>query len=95
MVEKDSSINIINGHVITPDGIIKNGSVQISGNIITGVSADAVEVRGVTTLDAGGRYISPGFIDIHVHGGGGYDFMDNTVGAFLEIAKTHARYGRA
>jgi len=44
-------------------------------------------------LDAGGRYISPGFIDIHVHGGGGYDFMDNTIDAFLEIAKTHARFG--
>ena len=45
------------------------------------------------TIDAGGRYISPGFIDIHVHGGGGYDFMDNTVEAFLEIAKIHARFG--
>jgi N-acetylglucosamine-6-phosphate deacetylase len=30
---------------------------------------------------------------MHVHGGGGYDFMDGTVDAFLEIAKLHARYG--
>ncbi len=30
---------------------------------------------------------------IHVHGGGGYDFMDNTTDAFLEIAQFHARHG--
>lgn len=35
----------------------------------------------------------PGFIDIHVHGGGGHDFMDGTVEAFLGVAETHARYG--
>jgi N-acetylglucosamine-6-phosphate deacetylase len=48
---------------------------------------DAIEI------DAKGDYISPGFIDIHVHGGGGHDFMDGSEEAFLEIANTHARYG--
>src|SRR5690606_13256426 len=37
--------------------------------------------------------LSPGFIDIHVHGGGGYDFMDGTEEAFEQIAIAHARYG--
>jgi N-acetylglucosamine-6-phosphate deacetylase len=93
MDKKQSLINIVNGQVITPDGIIRNGSVQISDGIITGISDHDLQIPGSVTLDAGGRYISPGFIDIHVHGGGGYDFMDSTVEAFLEIAKTHARYG--
>ena len=93
MDKKQSLINIINGHVITPDGMIMNGSVLVRDGIIISVSDHDLEMRGATILDAGGRYISPGFIDIHVHGGGGYDFMDNTVEAFLEIAKTHARYG--
>ncbi len=44
-------------------------------------------------IDAKGKYISPGFIDIHVHGGGGHDFMDNTIEAFLGIARLHARHG--
>ena len=48
---------------------------------------DAIEI------DAEGKYVAPGFIDIHVHGGGGYDFMDATETAFLKIAETHARYG--
>ncbi|MBD0299828.1 MAG: N-acetylglucosamine-6-phosphate deacetylase, partial [Nitrososphaera sp.] len=38
-------------------------------------------------------YISPGFIDIHVHGGGGHDLMDGSEEAFLKIAETHAQYG--
>ena len=93
MDTNQSLINIINGHVITPQGIIANGSVLVRDGIIIGVSDHDPEIPEAMILDAGGRYISPGFIDIHVHGGGGYDFMDNTVEAFLEIAKTHVRYG--
>jgi len=49
--------------------------------------------QAVPVIDAAGKYVSPGFIDIHVHGGGGHDFMDNTLDAFLEIAQLHARHG--
>lgn len=44
-------------------------------------------------LDVCNRYISPGFIDIHIHGGGGFDFMDATIEAFLGVANTHIKYG--
>ncbi len=37
--------------------------------------------------------LMPGFVDIHIHGGGGADTMDATAKAFATIAKTHARYG--
>ena len=86
-------IKITNGRIISPERIIPNGSVLIEDGIITDVAEYDLDIPGAITLDAGGRYISPGFIDIHVHGGGGYDFMDNTVEAFLEIAKLHARFG--
>lgn len=46
-----------------------------------------------TVIDAGGRYLSPGFIDIHSHGGGGYDFLDGTPEAFRGAAELHAEYG--
>ena len=86
-------LKIINGRVITPGGIIKNGTILITNGLITAVGAENIDMPGASVIDAGGRYISPGFIDIHIHGGGGHDFMDNTVEAFLGIAKTHARYG--
>ena len=52
-----------------------------------------LEAEDAIEINANGKYVSPGFIDIHVHGGGGHDFMDGTEIAFLTIAATHARYG--
>ncbi len=45
------------------------------------------------TIDAKGNYLSPGFIDLHVHGGKNYDFMDATPEAFEEIARYHSSNG--
>jgi N-acetylglucosamine-6-phosphate deacetylase len=86
-------IKIFNGKIITPDKIITGGSILITGDIITAVSENNIEVENAVEIDAHGKYISPGFIDIHVHGGGGCDFMDGNKTAFLKIAETHAQYG--
>lgn len=86
-------LKIINGQVITPAKIIKGGSVLVSNGVIAEISEHNIDVPGAAVIDAAGKYVSPGFIDLHVHGGGGHDFMDNTVDAFLEIARTHAKYG--
>lgn len=84
---------IKNGTVITPYRQLRNGSVVIEDGKIVGVHDRPVEIPDAEVIDAAGNYISPGFIDIHVHGGGGADFMDGTLEAFLQIAKTHAQYG--
>lgn len=84
---------IKNGTVITPYRQLPNGSVVIEDGKIVGVHDRPVEIPDAEVIDAAGSYISPGFIDIHVHGGGGADFMDGTLEAFLQIAKTHAQYG--
>ncbi|MEP6613039.1 MAG: N-acetylglucosamine-6-phosphate deacetylase [Mucilaginibacter sp.] len=86
-------LKIVNGSVITPGGIIENGTVLLTDGLVTAIGAENIYAPDATVVDAGGKYISPGFIDIHIHGGGGHDFMDNTVDAFLGIAETHARYG--
>jgi N-acetylglucosamine-6-phosphate deacetylase len=86
-------IKIYNGRIITPFKIIKSGCILITGDTITEVSEKNIEVNDAIEIDAKGRYIAPGFIDIHVHGGGGYDFMDATETAFVTIAETHARHG--
>lgn len=87
------TFKILNGNIITPDKIIEGGSILISNGMITAVSEENIDAKDAVEIDAGGNYISPGFIDIHVHGGGGFDFMDGHEKAFLEIAATHARYG--
>jgi len=51
-----------------------------------------VPLRAVT-VDAGGGFIAPGFVDIHVHGGDGADYMDGTAGAVQTANRCHARHG--
>jgi N-acetylglucosamine-6-phosphate deacetylase len=86
-------LKILNGKIITPTGIKAGGSVLISNGKIKEVSEQRIDARADVEIDAKGKYVSPGFIDIHVHGGGGHDFMDNTLEAFFEIAKLHAQHG--
>ncbi|MEJ7739252.1 MAG: N-acetylglucosamine-6-phosphate deacetylase [Chitinophagaceae bacterium] len=86
-------LKIYNGKVITPYRIINRGTVLVTGDAITAVVEGDLEVADSIDIDAKGNYISPGFIDIHVHGGGGYDFMDGSEDAFLKVAEIHARHG--
>lgn len=86
-------LKIHNGQIIAPSGIIKSGAILVDNGKITAIREGNIDAPGAAEINAGGNYVSPGFIDIHVHGGGGHDFMDNTVDAFLTIANTHARYG--
>lgn len=96
-------IKIINGRVITPDRILPNATLHIAEGIISAVDEDlrrptdtratAPDLPDAIVIDAEGGYVSPGFIDLHVHGGGGHDFMDGTEEAFLAIARLHARHG--
>lgn len=86
-------IKISNGHIITSHRIIKNAHLLIKDGIIEQISTGPIPDTADQEIDATGLYVSPGFIDIHVHGGGGSDFMDGTVADFLQVAKTHLKYG--
>jgi N-acetylglucosamine-6-phosphate deacetylase len=88
-----SKIKIFNGRILTPYRIIPQGTIVVTEGVITQVCEGNPEVPDAKEIDAKGQYISPGFIDIHVHGGGGHDFMDGSVEAFLKIAEIHAKYG--
>lgn len=86
-------IKITNGKIILRDSIIPSGTLLVEeGNIIAVTAGDA-EFADARVIDAQGEYIAPGFIDIHVHGGGDHDFMDGTEEAFLKVAEMHAAHG--
>ena len=56
-------IKLFNGKIITPQRIIADGTVIISGEKISEVSERRIEISDAIEIDAKGNYISPGFID--------------------------------
>jgi N-acetylglucosamine-6-phosphate deacetylase len=88
-----SRIKIFNGKLITPYRNRGLGYVVVENGRIADVGTGDAEVPGCENIDAGGRYIAPGFIDIHTHGAGNHDFMDGTPGAFPGAARMHAIHG--
>ncbi len=79
------------GTVVTPSRTFK-GSVLLKDGKIEWVGTeektwDAIEI------DVGGAYVLPGFIDVHVHGGGGACTMDGTYDAINTISIAHAQGG--
>ena len=83
----------LKGNIITPVRIIKNGEITFEDGHITYVGVRKNDDSLYDCVDFGENYISPGFIDLHVHGGGGYDFMDGTEEAFEGIAALHQAHG--
>lgn len=92
-MDNTQRIKIINGRIITPYRLISQGTVLIDKGKILAVKEGDIEAPDAKVIDAGGKYVAPGFIDLHVHGGGGHDFMDGSVEAFLGAAESHVRYG--
>ena len=84
-------INEISGHILTPQGFVR-GTLRVSaGRVVRvdGTPVDEPEVRhGASDLPI----VLPGFIDLHVHGGGGRDTME-AGDAIAAIARVHARHG--
>lgn len=81
---------ITNGTVIT-DGKTIKADVYFENGKITAVTDKALPFD--ECIDADGNYVSAGFIEIHSHGAGNHDFLDNTEEAFFGAARTHAEHG--
>lgn len=81
-----------NGKVILGNTFAKDGTcVYTDGERITKITTEDLPFD--ISHDAKGGYISPGFIDIHVHGAMGSDLRDATEEAILTVAKLHSQYG--
>ncbi|WP_256761158.1 N-acetylglucosamine-6-phosphate deacetylase [Cohnella sp. WQ 127256] len=97
----NGKFQIINARIVTPSGVIEDGSILVEDGIITNIGsntdADANEVKAslhsIETIDVQGSWIIPGFIDVHVHGGAGHDFMEADEVGIEAITKFHASNG--
>ncbi len=80
--------------IITPEGV-RSGTILIEDGLISAVgpdrAGDAASAQG--TLDAGDRWVAPGFIDTHVHGGGGAQCNTSDPDDIRAVARYHAAHG--
>jgi len=79
----------IEGDILTPHGFVR-GVLEHADGQITAIRGEAVEEAEVRCSDA--AIVLPGFIDLHVHGGGGHDTMEGG-DAVRDIARLHVRHG--
>ncbi len=84
---------LVGGVAVLPDRLLEDAIVVCTKNKITSITQGRKAPRTAEIIDVGGAYISPGFIDIHVHGGSGADFMDGTPQAVRSACRAHGRHG--
>lgn len=77
-----------NATLVLPDRLVPGAGLVVEDGRI----ADVGPARA-GGIDLGGQYLAPGFVDLHVHGGAGADFMDGTAEAFRTVCRCHARHG--
>ena len=78
--------------IVTSDGVLSPGWIAIEGGRITGLGeGDPAGTAPVT--DLGGQWVLPGFVDIHVHGGGGASFTEGGADDARRAAAFHRRHG--
>jgi N-acetylglucosamine-6-phosphate deacetylase len=89
--------------VVLPDGVAEDVTLTVEGRLIAGIlRGDPPETPpeahpharpAALTLDLSGHWIVPGFVDMHVHGGGGASFSAGTAEEALRVIGTHRRHG--
>ena len=83
---------IKNGNVVLPTQIV-NANIRVENGKITEIGAYVLPKTDEEVIDASGKIVTSGFVDIHTHGGFGADFMDKSNEAFSKALSFHSSNG--
>jgi N-acetylglucosamine-6-phosphate deacetylase len=84
------------GRVVTPEGVLSPGWIRVAGNLIDAVGPGAATPPlppGLPVTDLRGHWVLPGFVDMHVHGGGGASFTAGPADDARRAAEFHRGHG--
>jgi N-acetylglucosamine-6-phosphate deacetylase len=92
----DGSLLLAGGRVVTPAGVLDPGWILVTSGLIGAVGpGDGHDLAepGPDVIELRGRWVLPGFVDLHVHGGGGVSFTDGTADDARNAAAFHRAHG--
>lgn len=69
-------IALVGGSLVLPGRVVPGGSLLLEHGRVAAIEHGRVDPAGATIIETHGAYILPGFVDVHVHGLGGYDTLD-------------------
>ena len=84
------------GRVVTPEGVLSPGWIRVAGSLIDAVGpgeATPPLPPGLPVTDLRGHWLLPGFVDMHVHGGGGASFTEGPADDARRAAEFHREHG--
>jgi len=90
------------GRIVTPDGVLEHGWLTVRDGLIEQIGAAQPGAngsngpgaeRGTYVVDLAGRWVLPGFVDIHCHGGGGASYTETDPARLATAAAAHRRHG--
>ncbi len=92
---KDEGYVLTGGRIVTPRKIVADGEILVEGQKITGIleHRSAMPATDRVVIDCAGRIVLPGFIDVHTHGGVGFDFTDDLPEAFSKLSEYYYSQG--
>jgi N-acetylglucosamine-6-phosphate deacetylase len=92
--EDTTRFALVGATAILPDRLLENSYIEFTRGLLTRVGKPPKQLpKGLEVIDVTGKYLAPGWIDIHVHGGAGADFMDGTQQAIETAARAHLKHG--
>jgi N-acetylglucosamine-6-phosphate deacetylase len=83
---------LVGGRVVVEERVLEPGWVLVREGRIAGVG-DGEPPAGGSVEDLAGRWVLPGFVDMHVHGGGGAGFQDGSADEVARVVELHRRHG--
>jgi len=91
---KTQPVVISNAQAVTPQGVVTHSNIVVENGRIAAITAHKVDAPpSALQIDAHGNLALPGFIDLHIHGGRGFDVMDGTVEAVHGLATHLGQHG--